>query len=292
MLTNTVLNHYGDLRKDDSTRLPAKEKNSSSHTTGGQCFSIIPMYTRHTFKKITGLMWNRETYADASTILLNSSDVTGYTDEDDTWMENTSVCDDLEIYGQNERGTGGFVKYVNPTQKYTRLFINDTQYVQVLFQMPRLSASVNETFRKTFLKTILNQLQTSAYQFNNVFAHVNKNFLTSIDYIYITPNGFEQVDRVSPIARYVFEVLVKNACKWYLTFPIENTMSLMKINSVILSTTSSVSNNKKFLPQYIWANSENVNLDVAGGASSGKYETSENAYVGIKKYTPIDVTIE
>ena len=292
MLTNTVLNHYGDLRKDDSTRVPAKEKNSASHTTGGQCFLINPIYTKHTFKKITGIMWNRETYADASTIILNSSDVTGYNDEDDIWMENTSVCDDLEIYGQNERGTGGFVKYVNPTQKYTRLFINDTQYVQVLFQMPRLSASVNETFRKTFLKTILNQLQTSAYQFNNVFSHVNKNFLTSIDYIYITPNGFEQVDHVSPIARYVFEVLVKNACKWYLTFPIENNMSLMKINSVILSTTSSISNSKKFLPQYIWANSENMNRELANMNAATSYYTGKNAYVGIKKYTPIDVTIE
>lgn len=258
MLTNTVINHYGDLRNEDGTKV--SPGSTGNFTNGGKCFNINESITKNTFDKGIDMnnMWDGETYINVNSIVLNSTDVTGV--NDDSWMENTLLYDKMETYGQNADGKGGFLKYINPTQKYTRQFINDENNVEVAFQMPRLSAGIDESFTKNFLKNILNALQQKDYQFYNVFASNNKELFTSIDYLYITPKGFEQVDNVSPIARYIFEILVQHSCKWYLTFPVENTMSMSKINYNILLYDDG--KDKKILPQYIWTKSKNIEYSV------------------------------
>ena len=273
MLTNTVLNHYGDL-KVNNLRVKAGESTSGSNK-GGMCFSLNESWVNNTFSKglNTSEIWDGESYVEFYTAVLSTKDVTGE-EKDEDWMTKTSLYDKTEVYAQATDGTGGYQKYVNPTQKYTRQFVNDENNVEVAFQMPRLGAAVNEKFTKNFLKNIFAILQTEDYQFNNIFVNKNKNIFTSIDYIYLTPKGFEQLDNVSPISRFIFEILVKDSCKWYLSFPVENSMSFMKINSVIMSTSS---NDKKLLPQYVWAKSPNQKDTVP---SKSAYTYTES-----KKYT-------
>lgn len=204
------------------------------------------------------------------------------TDESDAleWMTKTSLCDETMIYGEDADGSGGYMKYVNPTQKYTRQFINDEGYIEVALKLPRLSAGITETFTKTFLKNIFTSLQKSVYQNFNVFSINNKNLLTSIDYIYITPFGFDQIDNVSPIARYIFEVLIQDSCKWTLTFPIENTMSMSKINSRIIKDKGI-----EYLPQYIWTRTNNVKFSVNKGGDV-KSDVNESSEFKFDNFTP------
>lgn len=306
MLSNTVINHYGDLRGEDGTKIPAGS--NKEHTNGGQCFSINESITKRIYEK--GLnreeMWDCESYIGWNETILSEKEITGYgsdeveTDESNDnsanetdeltdaleWMTKSSLCNETMIYGKNPDGSGGFMKYVNPTQKYTRQFIYDEDNIEVALELPRLSAGITKTFTSTFLKNIFISLQNkNDYQHFNVFSIKNKNLLTSIDYIYITPPGFEQIDNVSPIARYIFEVLIQYSCKWILTFPIENTMSMSKINSRIIEDEGI-----KYLPQYIWTRTSNVNFSINKGGSV-KSDVNESSEFEFNNFTPENVVI-
>ena len=250
MVTNTVINHYGDIRTEKGIRVTT---NSTKNTNnGGQCFALNSTWIENVYNKAfsTKGIWDCESYINVDDIVLSEKDITGY--DDDAWMKETKTYDVTHMYGRNADGTGGFLKYINPTQKYTQQFINDIDNIEVAFQMPRLSATINDEFKNNFLYNIFKTLTTNKdYLLFNVYNIDNKIILTSMDYLYIVPSGFEQIDNVSPICRYIFEVLIKDSCKWYITFPIENTMSMMKINSNILL----YDDDKSILPQYIWGKS-------------------------------------
>lgn len=259
MVTNTVINHYGDIRTEKGIRVTT---NSTKNTNnGGQCFALNSTWVENVYNKAfnTKVIWDCESYINADDIVLSEKDITSY--DDDTWMKKTKTYDETHMYGRNADGTGGFLKYINPTQKYTQQFINDIDNIEVAFQMPRLSASINDEFKNNFLYNIFKTLTTNKdYLLFNVYNIDNKIIFTSMDYLYIVPSEFEQIDNASPICRYIFEVLIKDSCKWYLTFPIENTMSMMKINSNILLYDEG--NDKSILPQYIWTNSD-INYKVS-----------------------------
>ena len=256
MVTNTVINHYGDIRTE--TGLRVNYNSNEKHTTGGQCFALNSTWMNNVYKAAlnTTTVWDGETYISSSNLFVDEAEITG-SENAEEWMKKTSVHTKTHAYAQNADGTGGFLKYVNPTQRYTQQFINDIDNVEVAFQMPRLSASINSKFTTDFLYNIFTTLTTNKdYTFFNVYRIDNSVFLTSMDYISIIPTGYEQIDNVSPICRYIFEVLVKDSCKWYITVPIENTMSMNKINSNILLFEDG--KDKSILPQYLWANSKNM----------------------------------
>ena len=267
MVANTVINHYGDVRNGSGVRVSSS---LSSHTNGGQCFELNESWLKNSYKKAFDFstIWDGESYIDVSTwsSSISEKDITGSA-ETETWMKKTSLHSKTHIYGKNADGSGGYLKYVNPTQLYTHQFINDIDNVEVAFQMTRLSAGINDNFTKNFLFNIFNSLTTNKdYSSYNVYNTENKNLLTAIDYIYIIPSGFEQVDNVSPICRYLFEVLVKHSCKWFITIPIESSMSMMKINSVMLSGGGGSGGDN--LPQYAWSGD-------GGDSSSNSTSTSK-----------------
>ena len=254
MVSNTVINHYGDLRNDSGLKVK-----SGNHTNGGQCFELNEKWINNSYNLGINMndIWDGESFININELIIREKDITGY-DDSETWMKNTSLHKETYLYGKNPDGTGGYLKYENPTQKYTHQFINDIDNVEVAFQMPRLSADINETFRNEFIYNIFTTLTTNKdYMFYNVYNTVNRNILTSIDYVYIIPDGFEQVDNVSPICRYIFEVLIKYSCKWFITIPIESTISMMKVNTNLL-----LNDNKNILPQYIWA-TDDINISMS-----------------------------
>lgn len=259
MLANTIINHYGDLRNNkDGTKVSAGSLDA--HTNGGKCFSLNESFIINTFDKGIDVenIWDGETFTSIDSIVLSGHDVTGV--NDDSWMLTPKLHDKTKVYAQNIDGKGGFKKYENPTQKYTSQFINDDDNIEVAFQMPRLSAEISNEFTKNFLKNAFELLQTKNYMFFNIYATNNKNIFTSFDYMTLTPKGFEQLDNVSPIARYMYEILIKDSCKWFITLPIESTMSMYKINHNILKYDDG--KNKAVLPQYIWSDSKNVTFEV------------------------------
>ena len=285
MVTNTVINHYGDIRTDKGTRVSPGSK--EKYSNGSQCFEINSTWINNTYNQAinTKIIWDGETYESINNLIVDEKNITNK-EKHEEWMKDTLLHSQTHIYGQNADGTGGFLKYVNPTQKYTQQFINDIDNVEVAFQMPRLSAGINTRFTKEFLYNIFNSLTTNKdYEFYNVYNTDNRNIFTSMDYITIIPFGFEQIDNVSPICRYIFEVLIKYSCKWYITFPIENTMSMMKINTTILQNNN---NDNSYLPEYVWVDNKKWKRQIKYSSS----QQQDSLTFSFTNYIPNDVTIK
>ena len=96
-----------------------------------------------------------------------------------------------------------------------------------------------------------------------------------MDYLYIVPSGLEQIDAVSPICRYIFEVMVQYSCQWYITVPIDNTMSMMKITANMM--TYKDGKDKSFLPQYTWT--EVASLKQSADQSASQEQATEQKVV-------------
>lgn len=265
MITNTIINHYGGIRSDKGLNVNADDT-TTKHTNGGECFKLKQSWIDATYSSVSfNAVWDGTSMIQVKDAILPIEKITGSAN-DEKWMKDTEVETTVGVYGQNPDGTGGYKKYVNPTQKYTQQFINDIDNVKVAFEMPRLSADINQMFRKDFLYNIFKTLTTNKdYQFFNVYGVPNRDVLTSMDYIYIVPEGLEQIDNVSPICRYMFEVLIKYSCKWYITWPIENVMTFSKVNQAIKNTTK----DDVLMPQFIWRDMSGLKFPSKDGGGYG-----------------------
>ena len=282
MVSNTIMNHYGDMRTDLGG--PVKADSGTDVTEGGKCFNLNDSWVNNALSNSinTSEIWDLETFTSISEFELSEDVITGSSNTGE-WMKNTSVNNETHIFGASADGSGGYKKYTNPTQEYTQQFINDMDEIEVLFQMPRLGANLNEWFRTNYLFNIFTSLTKDVkYSAYNIYNSQNRNIFNSIDYLYLTPKGYEQLDNVSPICRYVYEVLIQYSCKWFLTFPVDSMMSMYKINNNILSNHKVDS-----LPQYTWINKD----------ETGKKNTADKAYnnkpsLKFRDYYPMAVTIE
>lgn len=101
-------------------------------------------------------------------------------------MLSTLLCSEMEIYSKQADGTCGFIKFINPTQLYTSLILNDFTNSKTEFQMDKLSAIMFASFQREFLqKSITNLLTEPDYKSYNIYNHKNKAIFNSMDYIYI-----------------------------------------------------------------------------------------------------------
>ena len=280
MVSNTIMNHYGDMRTDIGG--PVKADSGTDVTEGGKCFNLTSSWLSNALSNgiNTSDIWDLETFISISELEL-SEDLITSSSNSDTWMKETSVNNETQTFGASADGSGGYKKYVNPTQIYTQQFINDMDEIEVLFQMPRLGANMNEWFRINYLYNIFSSLtKETKYSAYNIYNSQNRNLFNSIDYLYLTPKGYEQLDNVSPICRYVYEVLIQYSCKWFLTFPVDSMMSMYKINKNILNT-----HKTEALPQYIW-----IDDTVSKNTADKKYDNKPT--FKFNDYYPMAVTIE
>lgn len=265
MLSNTVINQYGSLRTLSGLMISGDES-LTTHTNGGKCFKLNETWIKNNYAKanenLSAPIWDHSTYVNVDDLEVESTIITGRSD----WMLDVSTHGVTEVYLKNADGSGGYYKYVNPTQKYTRLFINDEPEIEVALKIPKMSADINDDFKKNALKNMFTHLTTDKnYQYYNVYSHVNRNLFTSMDYLNTTPVGFEQVDNVAPLARYIFEALIQNSCKWNLVIPLEETMNFHKINTTI--------GDKTHYPQSIWTS---MNTSIYKTTTLKKYLNTVN----------------
>lgn len=235
-------------------------KRSNTDTEGGRCFEIPIKWIESSYKNaFTDEVWDGKTYVSTETIVLKDDLITGEADYS-KWMKNTILYNALEVfYNTNADATAelnGYVRYVNPTQRFTREFLNDIEFMELPFTTPALNAGINATFKANFLYNAFEVLTTKPENEKyDVFRTKNKNLMTCIDFMTLTPPELDewQVDKqLPPLARYIYAILIQNACKWKLSLPINSAVTMSQINAMIMND----KNNKKLLPQYIWTRND------------------------------------
>lgn len=241
MLSNTVINHYGEY-------------------DGGQCFALDSGIEEKVYNNAinTIIIWDGESFVQPSTV--DEKDILG-TDDTEKWMKDTSVYNQVETYylnnGDKVNKTNGITRYVNPTKGVTNEFINDIDGITLPFKISKLSASINDEFRESFLYNAFITLTTDKENVKyDLYRTNNKMIFTSIDYMTLRPPALDEYmieDNVMPIPRFIYTCLIEYSCKWNLTIPINSTMSMSQINTNIMNEFD-ISR----LPQYLWTSSPNV----------------------------------
>ena len=112
----------------------------------------------------------------------------------------------------------------------------------------------------------------------------------SMDYVITAPYGFDLLYGVSPLASYVYDMVMVNGIQWQMILPIDNTMTMSKINASIKRFVAD--DGKKIInyPQYIWAGNETV-LTTAHGETPIKDNNTNNTF-SVYDVRPLERTMQ
>ena len=262
MLCNTCIGHYGLLCDETGKQIANDNKNKTltdslkkNSNYGGMCFdipSIFETVIERFFKydgasgdDVTMWYWNDMTLVGNVEEFIEDNSVLGY----DIYPHFGKHYDKTELYGTDASGKYGYYRFVNPTQKYTKLFINDADGVEVALHVPRLSAKVIDG--SNYYKAVVENLMTNQkYKMYNASGVPNGWMYSCFDLLWVIPNdNFDFGDGVSPFSRFIFDTLVKNLCRWDLVIGLEDNMNFSKINTSMFETDG----HEKFYPQTAYA---------------------------------------
>lgn len=234
-------------------------------TNGGMCFDLNESWINNA-KRLTidnGYVWNCVDMKYIADNALNEKDVVG-SDDYTRWMVNPSINTNTEVWFMNDDvlKSNGKVRYVNPTRKYTSTFIKDNDNVlsTLPFVIPSLSAKLNNEFSKNFILKVYEGMLNPNNKKYCSFDNVNKNIMCSFEYISLVPPGMKKDlvnTKVSPMAQFLYMVLILQTSDWSLTLPINTTMSCGSINNKLIELNGS-DKDLRFLPQYIWCRNESL----------------------------------
>jgi hypothetical protein len=269
-LSNTVFNHYGSLLKNsNSQRYRAAEgceSRANESNNGGMCFNFNDtngaiveddparkirlndfvtddmINEAMQFKPIVFVPFNEKL------VELDIGKLGHNGNEFDDNFELT-LYDVVQTYAVNADGTGGFMKYMNPTQHLTAPFINDFDTVTVKFEMPRLSAKY--VGADLMLQIFQEYYNNSAYEIYNTSHVVNYGLMNWAMYLSYIPEGMFTGDEfTTPLARFIYEVFVNRSSTWTLSIGIDNTMTCSRMNAVLEAN----GNTSELLPQFLFMN--------------------------------------
>lgn len=247
-------------------------------TEGGMCFAINEAWMENCWKHAIGdysdkkQFWDGKTYVPVNNILLTDDKITGEADHT-KWMKVTGVHKKTEPYyltDSDEALMKGYVRWQNPTKRFTYEFLNDREYMEFTFKLPLLNANLNDMFRTTFLYNAYNTLTTAGEDKEaskyDPYRTINKNLMYSLDFMTMVPPQQKSAlfKECSPLSRYMYTLLIEYSCKWHLSIPIVNCMSMGKINNAILHDPAN-KDDKATLPQNIWARTKNFKYNANPG---------------------------
>ncbi len=243
MLVNTICYNYGSIRNElgeyvncdsngltyklDNTTGEMKQTKISTVTFGGMCFELPDLFISQQWKYYT---------------LNNSQDEFVKFDAGNYKTDESFNIDEYakyitpynQTFAQNINPVTliGTMKYVNPTRIFTYQILNDEPDPTERFTFDKLGAKLSDSFRYSILPNLWKSLH-DIEEFRNYAIINSKNSLlfNSFDFIVFSPEGYEIADKISPTAQFVYKYVLEQSMRWNLVFPIENTMSMAKINA-------------------------------------------------------------
>lgn len=268
-LTNTIMNQYGVMQDANGIMFKnnASDKNNSStgeltapagHNYGGCCYKdpveinrvITKLFNRYaqTDKDEFFEVWTFENMNLTGDI--GSFNHKGDSVLSDFYKYTKTIHLGAHIAYQDANEQGGYYKFTNPTQKYTKLFINDEDSIEKELTTPRLSAYLLER-KEGFIKRICTNLNNTE-DFDIYCTHKINNgwMLSRFDIINLVPDELNMgSDVIPPMSRFMFDTLVKNICKWDLIISLEDNMNFHYINTNLYQTYDT----EEYFPQTLYA---------------------------------------
>ena len=220
IISNCLINRYGRCLTSDGEQLMAINDKIVTEPTikGGQCYLItLPNCPTSTY-------WD-EIFVNVNNIKIQ------------TFSNSFELNDELEIYYNSNTDKSlqlnGMVRYVNPSKWITKILCYDTDEFVISSTIDRLSA---ELLGSNFIETLFNTLNDSENIGYNSYNTNNSHLFTVFDYIVQTPyslDDYQTESGVSPVSKFVYEVLISNSTKWNLIIPLITENSLVSINTII-----------------------------------------------------------
>ena len=264
MIVNTVCYQYGSIRKNGAIVKTNSTSKPSDSTDGGKCFEIPEEYIKNCYKEYFDLdpndVWDLNQYniVQLHETEISADKITGSNNKE-FWMKQNKQHDELYLNNIGADGNG-YLKYVNPTRKYTFPLLKDAECPDEKFSLPRLGVNMSGLFQNDLLYNLWMMLtENKDYSSYSIYLSTNSTMFNSFDYISCIPENYQLINRVSPTCQFVYDVVLAEALKWQLIFPIDNTMTMTKINNNIIKAIGT--NAPRFdghEPQYIWAGNETV----------------------------------
>ncbi len=249
MLCNAVFWSYGRAKNEQGNDIYVEIKAKTypkPAIKGGQCYEMNEEWyakSNELAYKDRPESWDYQSFKRAdihNAFSIEPQEITGIAD-DATWMKELKICEKLQLYQKYpdiSDGAQGIVRYVNPTFKYTRTYLCDTGKVDTPFTMPKLSANTFEGYSNEVPMRIFNllQLQDGPLEHYNSYTATNSQFMTMFDFLTTTPPALSDwtFRGAPPLSTAIYKCIIETTCEWSLTFPIDNTMSMGKINYNIL----------------------------------------------------------
>ena len=269
---------------------------------GGMCFKFNDgwaAYWGENAKKMED--WDGSSFKVIEENKVSEEDVTGKAEFKD-WMLEPGSHDETEMYypggastiAQNNGATKGRTKYVNPTKKYTSLFLmdDDTAYDFTDFTMPLLSAEMTENCKKSLILDLYKGIIDDKWKECNPSALYNKNIMCSsmiATMKHETLRGGLNAQS-SAFVQYIYNILIVDMTKWKLIFPMNTTMSFGSINQKLMETNKQESDNA-YLPQYQWCRHDAIiNAKADENLSEIKEGTKQVTTESVFKDRIIDVS--
>ena len=269
-LTNTITNQYGVMQDANGIMFKntSSDKNKQStagelsppsgHNYGGCCYKD-PVEINNVITKLFNryAQIDKDEYFEVWTFdyMDLTGDISGFNHKGDSVLSDfykytKTIHLSAHIAYQDANEEGGYYKFSNPTQKYTKLFINDEDSIEKELTTPRLSAYLLER-KEGFIKRICTNLNNNE-DFDIYCTHKINNgwMLSRFDLINLVPDELNMgSDVIPPMSRFMFDTLVKNICKWDLIISLEDNMNFHYINTNLYRTYGS----EEFYPQTLYA---------------------------------------
>lgn len=270
MLCNAVFWSYGRAKSAQGNDIIVDikiKKIPEPAIKGGQCFDMNKDWyakSNELAYKDRPESWDYSSFKRADihdAFSIEPQEITGIAD-DATWMKDVKLCNELQLYQKKpdiSDGATGIVRYVNPTFKYTRTYLCDTGKVDTPFTMPRLSASTFEGYSNEVPMRIFNllQLQDGPLEHYNSYTATNSQFMTMFDFLTTTPPDMQdwKFKGAPPLSTAIYKCIIETTCDWEITYPIDNTMSMGKINYKLLQL---FDGRMDMLPIYLYTANEHI----------------------------------
>lgn len=303
MLVNTICYNYGSIRNDMGEYVNADESGNiyvksttsngyekttdTNHTYGGMCFDLPEKYInkQHQLYYDNSKSWDWLEYVKFNASYPIDPKEIVDVNNPSIWMT-SSISVYEKTFVENISATTGIgrLKYTNPTRYYTYQLINDEASPEEKIELPKLGAKMSEKFETSIIYNLWNALvNLDGYAKQSLYKSKNGNLFTSFDFMIFAPEDYAVTNLISPTAYFVYEEVLAKSLRWNLTFPIENNVSMSKINNTIMADIK----NSDALPQNAWIN--RIQSVSHGSYGNADFSWSMNYYnTHPQAYTPED----
>jgi len=226
LIFNTIIGNVGSMRTENGELV--SDTYTGNVTAGGMCIKYnSDLENSVQMQYITNKVWDKSfKYVTNKSDALLQANYMNISEETSTEIYYISASD--KINQTNKK-----IRYVNPTKFISKQFIYDDD-VSSSSILPLLSVKLNDVIRTNLIKDTISALEGDTNY--NILDYNNKSIFSSIDYMLVTPNGW---NIAYPISKFAYDRLVTYNSTWNIIIPVSYQMTNGVINTNMKNNSTS-----------------------------------------------------